>query len=124
MTVEQKALVDKARESVKAARLLLDQGFPEFSASRSYYAMFYVAEALLLGEGEAFSKHAGVIAAFGRIFAKTGRVPPEFHKCILEALDLRQAGDYDIGVIVSREQAEEQVRRAERFLEGCSSWMP
>ena len=45
---EVKDLLSKARQSVKAAELLLGDGFDDFSASRSYYAMFYALEALFL----------------------------------------------------------------------------
>lgn len=71
MTTEQEALVAKARESVRAARLLAAEGMHGFAVSRAYYAMFYLAEALLLGEGLAYSKHSAVIAAFGRHFVKS-----------------------------------------------------
>ena len=80
MTPEQAALVRKARDSLRAARVLADQEhLYDFAVSRAYYAMFYIAEAFLLGEGLAFSKHSAVIAAFGQRVAKTGRVPKEFH---------------------------------------------
>lgn len=74
MTAEQAALLQKAQKSLRAARLLADQGFYDFAVSRAYYAMFYIAEAFLLGEGLAFSKHSAVISAFGERFAKSGRV--------------------------------------------------
>jgi uncharacterized protein (UPF0332 family) len=63
MTPEQAALLSKAHDSVRAAKLLSDAGFCDFAVSRAYYAMFYVAEAFLLGVGLSFSRHAGVIAA-------------------------------------------------------------
>ena len=75
MTAEQLALVQKAERSIRGARVLMEDGLHEFAVSRAYYAMFYLAEALLLGEGLAFSKHAAVIAAFGQHFAKSGRLP-------------------------------------------------
>lgn len=56
MTSEQTAIIRKAQESLEAARLLAGKGFFSFAASRSYYDMFYIAEALLLGEGLTFSK--------------------------------------------------------------------
>jgi uncharacterized protein (UPF0332 family) len=65
MTPEILALLDKARASHRAAVLLSQQGYPDFAASRAYYAMFYTAEALLLGRGLSFSSHAAAIAAFG-----------------------------------------------------------
>lgn len=72
MIPEQAALLRKAQDSLRAARLLADQQLYDFAVSRAYYAMFYVAQAFLLGEGLSFSKHSAVIAAFGQQFAKTG----------------------------------------------------
>lgn len=117
MTEDQLALLESARDSIAAARILLDSGFPGFAASRAYYAMFYVAEALLEGEGLSFSKHSGVIAAFGQRFAHTGKVPVEFHRHLIEAQDLRLAGDYDPSDTVTHQQAEAQISHAELFLD-------
>lgn len=79
--------------------------------------MFYVAEALLLGEGLSFSKHTAVIAAFGRRFTRTGMVPPEFHRYLIDGQDMRTVGDYGTGPGLTQAQAGEQISRAERFLE-------
>ncbi len=43
MTSEQEALLRKACSSLAAARLLAEQKYYDFSISRAYYAMFYVA---------------------------------------------------------------------------------
>jgi uncharacterized protein (UPF0332 family) len=51
MTPEQGALLSKAHDSVRAAKLLSDAGLYDFAVSRAYYAVFYVAEAFLLGVG-------------------------------------------------------------------------
>lgn len=66
MTPEQQKLLEKAARSIQAAKLLNEEELAEFAASRAYYAMFYVAEAFLEGEGLSFSKHSAVIAAFGQ----------------------------------------------------------
>jgi len=116
MTSEQTALLQKAKTSLEAARLLSNQDYFDFAVSRAYYAMFYVAEALLLGEGLAFSKHTAVIAAFGKEFAKTGRVPPEFHRYLIEGEDSRKVGDYDIHPGMTGDEAREQIDRAHEFL--------
>ena len=116
MTQEQAALVEKARSSLQAARLLSDEGYFDFAVARAYYTMFYLAEALLLGEDRAFSKHGAVIAAFGQLFAKTGRLPVEFHRYLIEGADSRNVGDYDTGPGLSGEDAAEQIDRAEQFL--------
>jgi len=80
-----------------------------------------IAEAFLEGEGLSFNKHSAVIAAFGKHFAQSGRVPTEFHRYLIEAQALRQSGDYGERNIVSIEQADEQINRASRFLELAQS---
>ena len=47
MTAEQAALLEKAKSSLDASVLLLERDFYDFAASRAYYVMFYVAEAIL-----------------------------------------------------------------------------
>jgi uncharacterized protein (UPF0332 family) len=58
--------LEKATENVRAAHLLQQNDFGNIAASRAYYAMFYVAEALLLEIGMVFSGHAAVVSAYGR----------------------------------------------------------
>ena len=115
MTADQSDLVQEAARSIEAARLLLQGGYPGYAASRAYYAMFYVAQALLEGEGLAFSKHSAVIAAFGKEFARTGRVPVEFHRFLIKAQEARMDADYG-GPRVDLQQAGELIENAERFL--------
>jgi uncharacterized protein (UPF0332 family) len=116
MTPEQAALLRKAQDSIRGARLLAVDHLYDFAVSRAYYAMFYVAEAFLLGQGLAFSRHAAVIAAFGQRFAKPGTVPVEFHRYLIEGQDKRNVGDYQIGPGLSETEADEQIARAEHFL--------
>jgi uncharacterized protein (UPF0332 family) len=118
------ALLAKAGESLGAARLLADAGYHDFAVSRSYYTMFYVAEAFLLSRNLAYSKHAAVIAAFGQQFAKTGDVPVEFHRYLIEGQDSRNIGDYDLAVRLGRDEAEQQIKRAEEFLAFAKKSLP
>ena len=50
LTRDQAALVKKAQESLRAAKLLAEDELYDFAALRAYYAMFYIAEAFLLEE--------------------------------------------------------------------------
>jgi uncharacterized protein (UPF0332 family) len=59
MRPEQADLLVKAQQSLEAARVMEERGYYDFAASRAYYTMFYLAEALLLGLGLTFSKHSG-----------------------------------------------------------------
>jgi uncharacterized protein (UPF0332 family) len=72
LTDAQSGLLTKAHRTVQSARLLLSDGDYDGAVSRAYYAMFYVAEALLLSKHATFSKHSAVVSAFGKEFAKTG----------------------------------------------------
>jgi uncharacterized protein (UPF0332 family) len=116
MTSDQEQLLKKAHDSLLAARVLDREEMHDFSASRSYYAMFYAAQALLLDKGLSFSKHSAVIAAFGREFAKQGIVPVDFHRFLIEAQEDRNVGDYGIGPGISPDEAREQIIRAEEFI--------
>lgn len=64
--------MEKGRRSLEAGRSLYSRGDYDFAASRAYYAMFYLVEALLSSLGLSFSKHSAVISAFGQHFVKTG----------------------------------------------------
>ena len=117
MTPDQLDLLRKAQSSLQAAKMLADSVYPDFAASRAYYAMFYVAEAFLEGKGLAFSKHSGVIAAFGQHFVRTGEVPIEFHGFLVKAQEARHVGDYGHLHSVTSDQAKIQIARAEQFLD-------
>ena len=117
MTQRQSILLRKAAQRVAASRDLLRLGYVEDAVSRAYYAMFYLAEAFLDGEGVRFSSHAAVVAEFGRRFVKTGCVPTEFHQYLLKAQEARHGGDYEDVYPLSTEEGELHLRRAERFLE-------
>ena len=117
MTEDQRELLEEATDSITAAKLLLEGGYPGYAASRAYYAMFYIAEAFLEGERMAFSKHSAVIAAFGQHFANTGKVPANFHRHLLEAQELRHSGDYGPRDAVTPDQSRQQIERAEQFLQ-------
>ena len=116
MNKDVKKLIQKARRSIDASKRLLDSGDYDFSASRTYYAMFYCAEALLLIKKLSFSKHSGVISAFGRYYVKTNIFPREMHSYLSNAFEDRQISDYEVIITISKEQANVHIRNAEEFL--------
>jgi uncharacterized protein (UPF0332 family) len=117
MMPRQAALLEKARRSVEAAESLSADGHHDFAASRAYYAMFYLAVALLLGKGLAFSKPSAVNAAFGEHFAKPGIVPPQLHRYLLRAEEVRVVGDYEAEGEVSADQVRELLLQAGEFIQ-------
>ena len=109
-------LLEKARENVRIAQVILENGSPSIACSRAYYAMFYVAEAWLLSIGETYSSHRAVMAAFGRHFARTERVPTEQHRRLLNAFEARQVADYGISMAFDAPQAQQIIRWAEEMI--------
>lgn len=108
-------LMDKAEKYLNSAQLLLENMDFDSSVSRSYYAMFYATEALLLTKNMKFSSHKGVISAFGEHFVKTGLFPKEVRRKLQKAFDERQRSDYSFQTIISKEDAAKILQDARDF---------
>ena len=121
MMTEVKSLLEKSCQSISASELLLKDGYIDFAASRAYYAMFYAVEALHLRSGLSFSKHSAVIAAFGKEYVKTGLLDSRYHRYLLNAFDLRNAGDYGAMHVVSEEKARQTIVEARELLKVITS---
>jgi uncharacterized protein (UPF0332 family) len=117
------ALLEKAKRSQKAASRLYKDGDYDFSASRAYYSLFYVAEALLLSRNLSFSSHSAVIANFGKEFAKTGTLDPKFHRYLTESQDRRNIGDYSISAEIAKEEVFEMLKWAEEFIKAAENFL-
>ncbi|MBV6401671.1 MAG: hypothetical protein CNIPEHKO_01974 [Anaerolineales bacterium] len=116
-------LLAKALDTIEGAEGLLNMGKEEIAAGRAYYAMFYVAEALLLEIGLQFSQHGQVIAAYGKHFAKTKELDPKFHRWLRGGFDTRISGDYDVDAEISRELVAELINQAREFLEAAQQYL-
>ena len=116
MTREVRGLVNKSKHAIKVAQDLLAQGYPSDSASKSYYAIFYAAQALLKTFKINVIKHSAVEAAIGYHFVKTGKIDQKHHRVLLDARKLREIADYDIQEEVIRPQAAVKIQEAKDFL--------
>ena len=87
------ARLKRARQYLKAARdLLVNEDFAD-SISRSYYAIFQAARALLATEQLESRKHSGVIALFNRYFVKIGKVEKQLGVVLKDARRSRKMAD-------------------------------
>ena len=110
-------LFSKALDAIEAAEALLNIGKAEFAAGRAYYAMFYVAEALLYDEFDLkFSQHGQVIAAYGKNFAKTKVLDPKFHRWMRDGFDKRITGDYGVDTGIEDEIVATMINQAREFM--------
>lgn len=117
------SLIEKAKKYLKSAELLIEEGDFESSVSRTYYAMFYSVEALLLTKNLFFSSHKGVISAFGEHFVKTGIFPKEMSREINRAFEKRQIGDYGHTFLTTEIDAEDMLVNGEIFVKKINQYL-
>ncbi len=124
MNVLTRRLLEKASRAIRASEVFLrGERDPETSISRAYYAMFYVAEALLSERGLRFRKHGGVHAAFGEHFAKTKVLDSKYHRWLLEAFNKRVSADYGVEARLTAEDAKVVIQQAREFLKTAQDYL-
>ncbi len=110
------ALLEKAKDNLRAARLLASEGLFDCAMSRAYFIMHYVAEAFLLTIKLDVHHPDAVVDAFGQRFAYTSVLPPVFHRWLIEAEELRNRADFDTNLCLTPDAVAEQIDRARAFL--------
>jgi len=116
-------LLLKAQNSIEAADILLKAGMNFVAIGRAYYAMFYIAEALLYEEGFEFSKHSGVHGAFGQHFAKPGKLDAKYHRWMIDSFDERLGADYGVDIDLEVEEVQKRVEHARQFLQAAQEYL-
>lgn len=122
MNADIEALVSKARRSLSAAERLFEDGHHDFAASRAYYAMFYLAEALLLARNLTFSSHSTVIAEFHREFVTSGGMSYERYAALQQAFRDRNIGDYHSQPFPA-DKARAVLESAKDFVADAEAWL-
>lgn len=112
-----------AQKRLEAARLLLNEGYTNDALSKSYYAIFAAANALLASEGLQSRKHTGVISLFSKHFVKSGLIAKEFSKILVRTRDARELSDYADFFEAKKEEAVEQTKDADRFIDMAISYL-
>jgi uncharacterized protein (UPF0332 family) len=114
----------KAVKSLAAARLLLDNGYPDEACSRAYYAMFDAARAALLSvnaptEAETTRTHSGLMSAFARYVVGPGFVSRDVARTLAQAQHVRLIADYN-GDEVRSAEASKVIEWAATFIEALA----
>lgn len=110
------ALLTRADESLTAAKTLLEKCLLADSISRSYYAMFHAAQAILLTRGLEAKSHSGTHSIFGKEIVEKGMVPKDFGRIINKTHALRQKSDYDARSDFEFKDVEKVVKEADYFV--------
>jgi uncharacterized protein (UPF0332 family) len=111
------ALLQKAREALSDADLLVENGSAEAAINRAYYAVFSTARAALLLKDVSPSTHAGLVRRFGYHFVRTEAISEEIGGILSTAQSMREEADYEIFSDFELEEAAALARDARRFVE-------
>nr|WP_305182823.1 HEPN domain-containing protein [uncultured Schaedlerella sp.] len=114
---------DCACEDLNDAKLLLDAKSFKSSVNRSYYAIFHALRAVIALDGFDTSKHSGVIAYVNKNYVKEGIFDKSLSKMLDTAYRLRERADYKDFEVISRNMAEEQLRKAEKIIEMIARYL-
>lgn len=86
--------LEKAKETLEVAELLVENKKWNSAVNRLYYASFYAVTGLLVNTEITTKSHSGVKTQFFLNFIKTGIVDQELGKLYGDLFDWRQKGDY------------------------------
>ena len=87
--------LQKAAQSLKEARLLMQNGMNDTAVSRLYYAAFYAVNALLIAYGFNPKTHSGSKTIFNKEFILTGKIDSRFSDFYSFLMAKRFEADYD-----------------------------
>jgi uncharacterized protein len=115
--------LEQAVETLREARLLLDQNAWRGAQNRAYYAMFYAVHALLATRQLGSSKHSGVLALFDREFVKPGLLPTVLSRSLRLAFNRRQSWDYGEVEVLDPEEITGMVAEAKLFVQAIEEFL-
>jgi uncharacterized protein (UPF0332 family) len=113
----------QADDAVRAAHILLDQGFLRDAVNRSYYGMFYAVLALLVTKQLGTSKHQGALSLFDREFVRTGVFDKELSAWLHKAFEMHLDADYKELVAIPHEEVQKTLHQAETFVSRVKAYL-
>ena len=110
--------IEKAKETLKTAEFILEDGDDYASTNnRAYYAIFYAIRAVLALEQIDFKRHKDVIAYFNKNFVNTEIFPRNIGRKIAQAQKIREDSDYDDEYVPSYEKTKQQIETARELID-------
>ena len=118
MNEESRQRLARADTLLRLANTLASE-FPSDSISRSFYAMFHAATAVLQERDIRRKSHKSLIAAFGEFIVKPGELNEKYHAFLRRAFERRNESDYFVEPHDSEENAQHILKEAQEFVEAC-----
>ena len=115
--------MEKSKEAIKAAEIMLENNMLTFAMNRIYYSMFYAVQSLLAFDGVSFSKHGQVKGYFNREWIKSGKFPKASGQLYNKAFEYRQKFDYVDFAVPNREMVSEYIHKANEFYNQIDTYL-
>lgn len=112
-----KLRIENAHQTMREAKLMLDNEFWNAAINRMYYACYYAVTALLLKNGIEAHTHAGVRQMLGLHFVRTGKLSAVLSNYYSNLFSKRHSGDYDVFMFYDKDTVETIYPQAEEFIE-------
>ena len=113
--------LDRARETLAEADILLQRGFANTFVNRLYYACFYAVSAALLQKGLSSAKHSGVRSLFHQHMVKPGLISADLGSLYDRLFDSRQKGDYEDLVRFNADEVAPWMKETTEFVNTIAS---
>jgi len=120
VTPQARGHLDKARQSLANARVILSANLPEEAGRAAYISAFHAAQALIFERtGAAPKTHAGVHSQFGKLAKDDPHFDIVLRQFLSQAYELKTVADYDLepDASVSPDRAAKAIETAARFLD-------
>ncbi len=112
---------ENAHQTMKEAKLMLDNEFWNAAINRMYYACYYAVTGLLLANNIEAQTHSGVRQMLGLHFVRTGKLSTKLSNYYSNLFAKRHSGDYDVFIFFDRDTVETIYPQAEEFIEAIES---
>lgn len=86
--------IARAKDAIEEVDILIKSKKFNAAATRIYYGVFYITNALLLTDNFPTSKHSQIIGYFNKNYVKEKIIDPKIGKFLNRAYELRTRSDY------------------------------
>jgi uncharacterized protein (UPF0332 family) len=114
--------LERGREEVRAAEVLLEAGFPSQAVARAYTGAFQAAQAALFAIGEAPATPAGVLSAFTRHVVDESDLDHDHARALRKLFEDQY--DVDLGLANAPEpEARAAIAAARGVVDATARWI-
>lgn len=112
-----------SEETLRNAKMCLDNNFYRDCINRSYYAAFYATKAILALDNVDFKRHKDAVAYFNKHYVATELLDREVGKRLGRLKMIREESDYSDFFIASKEEAKNQYENADFIINKIKSFL-